>query len=263
MYAEAASRTHLKLLSGFDLVWQGSRLLLPLGAQRLMAFLAVHGRPLLRSFVAGSLWGESSDDHALRDLRTALWRVRKHALAIIASDSYVALDAAITVDLHENIASARRVLGGDPVAADDLDPVRLAGDLLPDWYDEWVIMERERYRQLRLHALEVVCIRLTALGRHSEAVQAGLAAVEGEPLRDSGNFALVSAYLAEGNRSEALRAFERYRTVLAAELSLAPSPKLEALIRGASAGGRPTTPAAVDSLRSQAIRVVAAGQLTG
>ncbi len=99
----------------------------------------------------------------------------------------------------------------------------LAGDLLPGWYDDWVIVERERIRQLRLHALEVLCENLSRSGRHAQAVDAGLSAVAEEPLRESAQRALIAAHLREGNVSEAVRQYDRYRKLLGASLGLEPS----------------------------------------
>jgi DNA-binding SARP family transcriptional activator len=98
--------------------------------------------------------------------------------------------------------------------------------LLPACYDEWVLTERERFRQLRLHALEALCDRLTARGRYGEAIDAGLAAVCAEPLRESGHRAVIKAHLAEGNNAEARRQYETYRKVLRDELGVEPSPGL-------------------------------------
>ena len=56
-----------------------------------------------------------------------------------------------------------------------LDLAALKGEILPDWYDDWLLLERERIRQLRLHALEAIrCTRLTAAGRFGEAIEAAL-----------------------------------------------------------------------------------------
>ena len=89
----------------------------------------------------------------------------------------------------------------------------LSADLLPDWYDDdWVLVEREQYHQLRLHALEAMCARLTSIGRFGQAVQAGLAAVQGEPLRESAHYILIKAHLAAGNRWEATRQYEALPT---------------------------------------------------
>jgi len=103
---------------------------------------------------------------------------------------------------------------------------------LPDWYDDWVLIERERHRQLGLHALEALASRLVQLERYGEAVDAALAAVAAEPFRESAYRALIAAHLAEGNASEALRQYEHFRRLLAEGLSLAPSPRMEALVAG-------------------------------
>jgi hypothetical protein len=61
--------------------------------------------------------------------------------------------------------------------------VGLRGDLLPGWYDDCVLLERERVRQLHMHALEALAEKLAAAGRYGEAVPAAYAAVVAEPLR--------------------------------------------------------------------------------
>src|SRR3712207_7767400 len=58
-------------------------------------------------------------------------------------------------------------------------------EILPDWYDDWLLMEREVHRQLRLHALESLAARLAQDARYGEAVDAALSAIAGEPLRES------------------------------------------------------------------------------
>jgi DNA-binding SARP family transcriptional activator len=107
----------------------------------------------------------------------------------------------------------------------------LSADLLPDWYDDWVLIEAEGWRQLRLHALEALAGRLIAVGRCGEAVGAAGAAVRADPLRESASAALIQAHLAHGNQAEAVREFTRYRTLLATELGLAPTPRLHGLLK--------------------------------
>ena len=121
------------------------------------------------------------------------------------------------------------VSGDAEVADEDVRLVVESGELLPDWYDDWVMIERERLRQLRLHALEIVCRRLAAMRLFGPAVDAGLAAVLDEPLRESAQRALIEAHLAEGNRSEAIRQYNSYRERLYTELRLEPSPGLRRL----------------------------------
>jgi DNA-binding SARP family transcriptional activator len=223
----------LGLLGGFRLVIEASEVSLPMNAQRLVCFLALHDRPMLRTFVGGSLWGGSSDQHAGGSLRSALWRLRHPSYSLISLTSdHIALSPTVAVDLREGEALAHRVL--DPgQELDDVATVNeeiLSADLLPDWSEDWVLMERERYHQLRLRALEALCRRLTAKGRFGQAVQAGLAAVSGEPLRESARRALIEAHLAEGNAAAAIHEYEAFRDLLHNELRLEPSEAIRALV---------------------------------
>jgi len=109
----------------------------------------------------------------------------------------------------------------------------LSADLLPDWYDDWVLVEAEDWRQLRLHALEALAGHLTGAGRWGEAVAAACAAVRGDPLRETSHAALIRVFLAEGNVSEAVREFTSYRALLHDELGLEPTPRLCGLIQNA------------------------------
>ena len=197
----AASRPTLKLLDGFDLVCAGRSVPLPLSAQRLLAFVALHDRPLQRLYVAGSLWLDSPEERAYANLRSALWRLHRCGLQLVRTfGQRLALDPRVIVDLREAEVLAHRALDGTVAGADDA--ALLGGDLLPDWYDDWIVMERERYRQLRLRALDTLCEHLTRAGRLDEALEVGLAAVAGEPLRESSHRAVVRVHLADGNVAE-------------------------------------------------------------
>jgi DNA-binding SARP family transcriptional activator len=221
----------LGLLGGFQLTRDGEVLLLSLVDQRLVAFLAVHQRPLQRTYVAGNLWTDSAEGRANGNLRTALWRLRNvDGGLIVASRHHLALSDGVAVDLHLASARARGLLRDDRPAPLDDEAIHLAGDLLPDWYDDWVLIERERFRQLRLHALETLCMSLLAAGEFGLAVEAGLACVAADPLRESAHRALIRVHLAEGNPVEAVRQYRLYCRLLTDALGLLPSPELERMV---------------------------------
>ena len=118
-------------------------------------------------------------------------------------------------------------------------PERLCeGELLPGWYDDWLLLERERVRQLRLHALEAVAGVLADEGAYALAVEAALAAVRADPLRESAHRVLIAVHLREGNRSEAVRSYWTCRDLLARELGVGPSARLDELV-STSRTGRP------------------------
>jgi hypothetical protein len=92
------------------------------------------------------------------------------------------------------------------------------------------LVEAEDWRQLRLHALEVLAERLTARGNYGDAAAAALAAVRAEPLRESPRAALIRVHIAEGNPTEALQEFARYGELLMLELGVEPTERLRALV---------------------------------
>jgi DNA-binding SARP family transcriptional activator len=227
---------HLHLLGGFQLFLKGQLLAVTIGSQRLVAFLALHNRLLPRVYVAGVLWPEVPTSRANANLRAGLWRLPAACRRLVdQSTQHLRLAAGVKVDLHSAAALAQRLLDHSCRCAEaDLGVAArraLSAELLPTWYDDddWVLVERERFHQLRLHALEAMCQRLTAAGRYGEAVEAGLAAVVAEPLRESAHRALIEAHLAEGNYGEANRQYERCRRVLAEELGIEPSDVLHKL----------------------------------
>jgi DNA-binding SARP family transcriptional activator len=201
--------------------------------QRLLALLALQERPLERLWVAGTLWMDASEERAGASLRSALWRLPQPGGTPMVESSVTHLRLArdIDVDLHDLSARMERLEQASTAIDDRTGSSALTRDLLPDWYEDWVVLERERFRQLRLHALEALCARLTEAGRFGAAVQAGLAAVSGEPLRESAHRTLIRAHLAEGNPGEAVRQFHLYRRLLADELAVEPSAAIRGLVQ--------------------------------
>jgi DNA-binding SARP family transcriptional activator len=228
------------LLGGFELRLEGRSVLLAPNGQRLLGFLALQHRPVRRTYVAGMLWLDSSQEAANASLRTALWRIpRPHSWLVDVGATHLALARGVAVDLHEVATVARRVTRDvGTISAEDLDTLSTAGELLPDWYDDWVLVERERFHQVRLHALEAVCIELTRQRRYGDAVEAGLAAVAAEPSRESAHRAVIRAHLAEQNPGEALRQYTVYRRLLESRLGLEPSEEMERLRRQCEAPTR-------------------------
>ncbi|MEV6639206.1 BTAD domain-containing putative transcriptional regulator [Amycolatopsis sp. NPDC051371] len=225
----------LRLLKGFTLLVDDDRVALSSSAQRLLAFLALQDRPRTRTYVARTLWPEATTPRANANLRSSLWRASRTGHRVIdASVQEMALAGGITVDIHDAVARAHRLLDRSCGCDDILDRRTrddLSADLLPEWSDnEWVLLEQEQYHQLRLYALEAMAKRLTTAGRHGEAVAAGLAAVRSEPLRESAHRVLIDAHLAAGNRAAAQHQYEQCRRTLLEELGLEPSDALRRLL---------------------------------
>jgi DNA-binding SARP family transcriptional activator len=228
----ATGSARLALLDAFRLEHEGRELVLTGPAQRLLAYLALRRRPVLRDHAAEELWLDSSQQHALGSLRSALWKLRQPTCRLVrVSGPRLEVAPELAVDVHEALAWAHWMLD----AAEEkhaLDPRGLAypGDILPDWYDDWVILERERFRLLRLQALEELCDRLLVAGLLAGALEAALTAVHADPLRESAQRALIRVHLAQGNVAEALDQYRRFRTRLDRELGLMPSAHMRDLL---------------------------------
>ncbi len=222
------------LFGGPCVVCNGGRLEVPDGSKRLLVFVALSTGRVDRRYAAGSLWPVGSDERAAGNLRSALWRLRCAGIDVIESDKCtLALRRGTVVDVRVVCDWAARLVDGSATQA-DLFLMNWRGDaidLLPGWYDDWVIFERERIRQQLLHALEALSRRLADLGRCAEAVDVAISAVGADPLRESANRVLIEVHLAEGNVVEARRTYERYREAVRRELGVEPGEQLASLAR--------------------------------
>jgi DNA-binding SARP family transcriptional activator len=215
-----------------------SPLLTP-ASQRLLIYLALRGRDysVRRVLAAGTLWPDVPEDRAQANLRSVLHRLEAAGRrAVRAGLVELCLDDDVRVDLWEAEALAARILdrSAEPLET-DLDPSAidiLAAELLPGWYEDWILAAVETWHQIRLHALEKLSHHLTVRGRFGDAMVAALAAVRIDPLRESAHAAVIQTHLAEGNQSEALREYERYRELMLSELGLEPTVRLRRLLDG-------------------------------
>jgi DNA-binding SARP family transcriptional activator len=245
------SHVQLLLLSGFELSNNGHAIVVPPSCQRLLAFLAFQNGPVGRPLIMGNLWPEMNEQKAAACLRSTLWRVRRACQEVVhvASGGRLELHRSIDVDVRKTETSARMLINPGNSQADalksslpleiDLHEIAamLEGELLPDWYEDWVVSEREQLRQLRLHALELLCARLTDRGDHIKAIEVGQSAVAKEPLRESAHRALIAAHIAEGNVFEAVRQFSLCRDIFRSNLGLDPSQSLRSLITSTGGAG--------------------------
>lgn len=229
-----AALARVRVLDRFCCEYDDTPAVLPAALERLVAFLAVRG-PSRRCVVAGTLWPDVSEEHALASLRTSIWRMNRLAPGLLSATSgSVAVSEAASVDSREQEEFATRLLRGqldDDGVVDGLS-VLWGGALLPGWYDDWVMFERERLQQLRLHALERTAAILLRRRKVDLALQTALEAVRVEPLRETSNAVLISVYLAEGNVVDALRQYDLFRSLIGVELGLVPSSRLANLLPG-------------------------------
>jgi len=204
-------------------------------AQRLLALIALQG-PHSRLVVAGNLWPDSTESRALGNLRATVWRLRHDQPDLLAGGPRdpLMLSPDVQVDVVEFRGLVRH--HEDPGTWDlpTLTAVTRtvldADELLPGWYDDWVLLERERLQRWRRHGLESFSRHLALRGSHALALTAAEAAVDIEPLSEKAQRNLIQVQLAAGNQVDALRSFEAFRRRSLRELGIGPSQHTEALL---------------------------------
>ena len=216
----------VRLLGGPYVTASRRRQEVPEGSKQLLAFIALRRRRVGRRHAAGTLWTGVDEERAAGNLRSALWRLRRAGIDVLLADKWsLALRPDVLVDVHLMDQWATRLIDGTASAADLAVSPSWADvlELLPGWYDDWVLAERERLRQRMLHALEELSRRLVRAGRFADAVEAAVVAIGAEPLRETAQRVLIEAHVAEGNLSEARRIWREYRDLVHRELGVDPS----------------------------------------
>jgi DNA-binding SARP family transcriptional activator len=223
----------VRLLDGFELLVGDQSVPVIPSSQRLLAYLALHGRSVTRTALAAALWPSTPDRRAAACLRSALWRLVKppHVLVQTRGET-LRIGPAVEVDV-----SAVRKFVADPASPAVTTPeapmsvTSLSADLLPGWTEHWVVAERDWFRQVCLRALEMLSERFRTRGDHFRAHETAVAAVRGDPLRESAHRRLIELHLADGNPAAALLQYTSYQSLLHAELGLSPSPEIRRLVK--------------------------------
>ena len=222
----------LTLMGEFELLIRGCQLRIPRSAERVLTYLALAGRPVARTRLTGVLWEEGSGQGAAKSLRSTLWRIRRAgADLVLARDDRLRLYPDVTVDVTDLTVLAKRLIHQpDAEALTRLPLLVECAELLPDWDDEWVVADRERYRLLRLEALERAASALVERSCFGDALVAALAAAQADPLRESARRLVVQVRIAQGNAAEAIRSYREYQALLRREFDLEPSRLMDQLI---------------------------------
>ena len=213
----------LRLLDSFEVEKDGIAVQLTFSAQAVVSYLALRG-PTDRHRIASALWPDVERSQAGARLRTAIWRVQKSSVALLRTTAERIGLAEIEVDVDQLLNGAYRRVAQLPPRA------QLWGELLPGWYDDWVIVERERFRERRVRALETLAERLLLDERYAASLEVAMACIAAEPLRELGHEIVARVHLAERNYSEAVRHIESYRRLLRAEIEDEPPPQFSRML---------------------------------
>jgi TolB-like protein/Tfp pilus assembly protein PilF len=227
------------LLGGFQMRKDGQVIDLPGRRERaLLAYLAMPaGESRSRDQLAGMLWSERGDKQARDSLKQAMLRLRKVVEgtepAVLLSDrEFVSLNpAAVLID----VAQFERLIGEGTAKTVAQAMTLYRGELLDGLevrdpsFEEWLIAERQRLRDLARDALAAVLARHMADDSRDQAMPVARWLVALDPLREDAHRALMRIYAEQGQTALALKQYQTCRDRLQAELGVKPEAETERL----------------------------------
>ncbi len=248
-FGEAApAPLDIRLLGPLEVEVHGGAVALPARKERaLLVALALHpARPVGRHTLAAALWDHALPEGWAKGLQVNVSRVRRRLgeagmadpgqVLAFRQDCYVLDVAPDQVDGHRFealVTEARSLLADQPAQAHARLDAALAlwrGDPLVDIADTSAGRgDAARLRELHHGAVEDRFEADLTLGRHQSTVGPLEAALAQEPLRERRWGQLMIALYRCGRQGDALRAYQRARTVLGEELGLEPGPTLRRL----------------------------------
>jgi DNA-binding SARP family transcriptional activator len=213
----------VRTLGAFSLTCDGRAVPSPAGGKprSLLAYLMVHrGRAIARDVLAEAFWPGAPGDSGRGSLKTALWSIRR-ALRAGGCDA----DAVVSADAGTVAWTAETVLDADLLLAAAKNGNRAGLDLyrgpfLEGFYEEWVLVERERIE----HAYETL---LASLLCDADGADFARDLLERDPFNENAYRALIrrdlavrAVFAARVTYRKALRTF--------AEAGLEPDPSFTA-----------------------------------
>jgi DNA-binding SARP family transcriptional activator len=240
----------VRLLGQFELRVDGVVQVLPSRpAQSLLAYLVLHaGTPQRRERLAGLLWPDRSDVSARRNLRTALWHIRKVLGDEKAAAGGYILSDGITTTFNQESAYWLDVSALEGAAEAGRTSTALIeivslyrGELLPGFYDDWVVLERDRLETVFEAGMVRLLGLLLAEERWSDVLAWSGRWIAFGQAPEPAYRALMAAHAGLRDLPSVARVYSRCQEALREELGVEPSAATvtlyEALIRGESPAG--------------------------
>jgi DNA-binding SARP family transcriptional activator len=218
-------------------------------SQELLCYLLVNrDRPHPRETLAGLLWGDASTERSKKYLRQALWHLQgvldaggESTRTVLRADhDWVQLDerAEVWLDVgdFERAFDAARGERGKGLEDGRADELRAAielyrGDLLEGWYQDWCLFERERLQNMYLLMLDKLMSHCEAREDLEAGQHFGGLILRHDRAREGAHRRLMRLHHLAGDRTAALRQYERCVTALREELGVAPDRHTVALYR--------------------------------
>lgn len=211
-------------------------------AKALLAYLTMERRSCSRSGLAGLLWSDLPEDDARRNLRVEIAKLRQGLgpyLTFTRQDGSINPASSFWADAHEfeRSSSIFRARAAPSELSQMMETVALyRGDFLSDFqvraaplFEEWVLVERERLRQLALDLLDQIGQAAIQMQDWRTGLIAARKSLAIDSWREENHRQMMTLLALNGDRSAALAHFEIARRTLVQELGVEPGSETLAL----------------------------------
>ena len=224
----------VRLIGKFEIKLDGKLVTIPSRVgQSLFAYLILSAGTLhRREKLAGMFWPDTTEKKARAYLRHEFWRIRK-ALSQESSQDFFQADE-ITICFNAVMdywldTTAFANLGDDVTIEEVMKVLSLyRGELLPGFYDEWIVLEREHLQAVFEQTIARLLERLEAEKRWQDMLEWAERWISMGRGPEAAYRVLMVAYTALGDHAKVASIYERCRQALQA-LDLEPSEETRAL----------------------------------
>jgi predicted ATPase/DNA-binding SARP family transcriptional activator len=230
-------------------------------AQLLLAFLLLHRhRPHPRSMLAGLLWGETAEPQAKSHLRKLLYVLRRtlegprgrFGSYFLTEGETIRFNSssAFSCDVDDfNEACHAAQVGAPEKKTQELGRAlaQYQGPLLAGFYDDWVLIEQDHFKDAYVHTLRLLIRHLQSLGDYRRAIEWSQKALRENALQEELHRTLMECYVALGDRASALAQYRELESLLNNELGIHPLPETRALLKQVLEPSAPSVRLAVAS----------------
>jgi predicted ATPase/DNA-binding SARP family transcriptional activator len=201
--------------------------------EALLAYLILNPNPHSRELLAALLWGDTTDARARASLRNALSILRRK----ISNDLLLADRATVQLNPYfplwvDALDFKTQATGFLEAPSSEHNCVKLelySDDLLAEFYEDWVLVERQELQALYLKTLLEFTQQCRSASEYERAIQYAHQVLAVDAANERAHQHLMFCYVAQGKRSAALRQYEACRRALQDELAVEPSPETKSL----------------------------------
>ena len=231
--------------------------------QELFCYLLLHrDRPQSREALASLLWSNGSTTQSKKHLRQALWHLQaalgsqtlRASHLLTAEPEWVQLSThpSVALDVSEFEQAFAIAQGIPDQEMNDHGAQALqsaiqlyTGDLLEGWYQDWCLYERERLQNMYLMMLDKMMGYCEANCNYDAGLACGALILRYDRAHERTHRRLMRLHFLAGDRTAALRQYERCVVALQEELDVQPARRTVALyeqIRADQLSGVAPTP---------------------